>query len=51
MLQAPYEDDKYESYNPKWVEHKLQKFNYKKLEIVEDYMNGTQEFTIYFYKV
>jgi len=50
MLRAPYEDDRYESYNPEWVEHKLQKFNYKKLEIVEDYMNGNPEFTVYFYK-
>ena len=50
MLRAPYEDDRYESYNPKLVEQRLQKFNYKKLEIVEDYMNGNQEFTVYFYK-
>ena len=51
MLLAPYDDDRYESYNPKWVEHRLQGFEHKKLEIVEDYMNNDQEFTVYFYKV
>ena len=43
-------DDRYESYNPKLVEQRLQGFEHKKLEIVEDYMNNDQEFTVYLYK-
>ena len=49
MLRAPYEDDKYEAYNPMWVHHKLQDYNPSKLEIVEDYMKNDPEFTVYFY--
>ena len=51
MLSTPYEDVQYESYNPKWIKFKLEKHEHRKIEIVEDYMNGDQEFTVYFYKV
>ena len=50
MLQAPYEDPKYEAYYPEWIKQKLSKFNHKKIEIVEDYMGNDAEFTVYFYK-
>ena len=51
MLQAPYPDSNYESYNPNWVKFKLEKYDHRKIEIVEDYMRKDQEFTVYFYKV
>jgi len=50
MLQAPYEDPKYEAYDPEWIKHKLSKFNHKKIEIIEDYFRENEEFTVYFYK-
>ena len=50
MLQAPYEDPKYEAYDPKWVKLKLEKYGHKKIEIIEDYMGDDAEFTVYFYK-
>ena len=50
MLLAPYEDPKYEAYDPKWVKLKLEKYGHKKIEIIEDYMGDDAEFTIYFYK-
>ena len=49
MLLAPYEDPKYEAYNPMWIHFKLQEYDHKKIEIVEDYMVNDAEFTIYFY--
>ena len=51
MLQAPYEDDRYESYDPEWINRKLSKFDHRKIEIVEDYIPKDAEFTVYFYKV
>jgi len=51
MLASPYEDSQYEAYNPMWVHYKLQEFDHKKIEIVENYMDKDQEFTVYFYKV
>jgi len=51
MLRTPYQDDRYEAYNPMWIHYKLQKFEHKKLEIIEDYINKDPEFTVYFYKV
>ena len=49
MLQAPYGDDRYEAYDPKWIKFQLRKFDHSKIEIVEDYMENEQEFTVYFY--
>jgi len=49
MLQAPYEDPKYEAYYPEWIKHKLSRFDHKKIEIIEDYMGDDAEFTVYFY--
>ena len=51
MLQAPYEDSQYEAYNPMWIHYRLQDYDHKKIEIVENYMDKDQEFTVYFYKV
>ena len=49
MLQDPYEDPKYEAYDPERVKFKLRKYDHSKIEIIEDYMDKDQEFTIYFY--
>jgi len=49
MLQAPYGDDRYEAYDPKWIKFQLRKFDHSKIEIVENYMENEQEFTVYFY--
>ena len=51
MLVEPYEDSQYEAYNPNWVHSKLRQYDHKKIEIVENYMDKDQEFTVYFYKV
>ena len=51
MLQAPYEDSQYEAYNPMWIHYRLQEHNHKRIEIVQNYMDKDQEFTVYFYKV
>jgi SAM-dependent methyltransferase len=50
MLLSPYEDDKYEAYNPMWIHYKLQEYDHKKIEIIERYMEDDAEFTVYFYK-
>ena len=50
MLQAPYEDPKYEAYYPMWIHYKLQEYDHKKIEIIERYMKEDEEFTVYFYK-
>ena len=49
MLQAPYEDPKYEAYDPERIKFKLRKYNHSKIEIIEDYMRNDAEFTVYFY--
>ena len=49
MLLAPYEDPKYEAYNPMWIHYKLQEYNHKKIEIIENYFRDDAEFTVYFY--
>jgi len=49
MLRKPYEDDKYEAYEPNDVSSKLQQHEHKRIKIVEDYMEKNAEFTIYFY--
>ena len=49
MLQSPYEDPKYEAYEPELIKQKLSKFDHSKIEIVEDYMGDDAEFTVYFY--
>ena len=49
MLQAPYEDPKYEAYNPMWIHYKLQEYDHKKIEIIENYFRDDAEFTVYFY--
>ena len=51
MLAAPYEDSHYEAYESEEIKSWLKRFDHRKIEIVEDYMNGDQEFTVYFYKV
>ena len=51
MLAAPYEDSQYEAYKSEEIKRWLKRFDHRKIEIVEDYMNGDQEFTVYFYKV
>ena len=50
MLREPYEDSQYEAYNPMWVHYKLQEFDHKRIDIIEDYMSQDQEFTVYLYK-
>ena len=49
MLQKPYEDPKYEAYDPDWIKRKLSKFDHSKIEIIEEYMKNDAEFTVYFY--
>ena len=49
MLLAPYEDPKYEAYNPMWIHYKLQEYDHKKIEIIENYFRDDAEFTVYFY--
>ena len=49
MLQKPYEDPKYEAYDPDWIKRKLSKFDHRKIEIIENYFRDDAEFTIYFY--
>ncbi len=49
MLRKPYEDEKYEAYNPMLVHYRLQDYSPRKLEVVERYMDNNSEFTIYFY--
>ena len=49
MLLAPYEDDKYEAYDPERIKFKLRKYDHSKIEIIEDYMKNDAEFTVYFY--
>ena len=50
MLQAPYPDSQYEAYYPDRIKEKLNRFDHKKIEIVEDYIGDDAEFTVYFYK-
>ena len=49
MLLAPYEDPKYEAYDPEWIKRKLSKFDHRKIEIIENYFRDDAEFTVYFY--
>ena len=49
MFVAPYHNPNYEAYDPEQIKFKLQKYNHSKIEIIEDYMNNNQEFTVYFY--
>ena len=51
MLRAPYEDDKYEAYDPEKIKRRLNIFDHSKIEIIEDYMENNAEFTVYFYKI
>jgi SAM-dependent methyltransferase len=50
MLQKPYPDSQYEAYYPERIKEKLSRFDHSKIEIIEDYMPGDAEFTVYFYK-
>ena len=34
-----------------WIHYRIQDYDHKKIEIVENYMDKDQEFTVYFYKV
>ena len=49
MLQAPYEDPKYEAYYPEQIKQELSLIDHSKIEIIEDYMGDDAEFTVYFY--
>ena len=49
MLQAPYEDPKYEAYYPERIKQRLNLIDHSKIEIIEDYMGDDAEFTVYFY--
>ena len=49
MLRAPYEDPEYEAYDPEEIKEKLSRFDHRKIEIIEDYMEDDAEFTVYFY--
>jgi SAM-dependent methyltransferase len=51
MLADPYEDSQYEAYKSEEIKTWLKRFDHRKIKIAEDYMNGDQEFTVYFYKV
>jgi|TARA_B100000929_G_scaffold102206_1_gene80789 2-polyprenyl-3-methyl-5-hydroxy-6-metoxy-1,4-benzoquinol methylase len=51
MLLAPYQDDRYESYNPNSISHKLQEHDHKEIKIVKSFLDKNAEFTVYFYKV
>ena len=48
MLQAPYEDSKYEAYYPERIKQELSLIDHSKIEIIEGYMDDA-EFTVYFY--
>ena len=39
MLLAPYQDDRYESYNPNSISHKLQEHDLKEIKIVKSYLD------------
>ena len=49
MLQAPYEDPKYEAYYPERIKRRLSLIDHSKIEIIEGYMGDDAEFTVYFY--
>ena len=49
MLQKPYDDPRYEAYHPEWIKRRLEKFDHKKIEIIEGYIGDDEEFTVYFY--
>ena len=49
MLQAPYNDPKYEAYYPERIKQRLSLIDHSKIEIIEDYMRDDAEFTVYFY--
>ena len=51
MLRSPYEDSKYEAYDPEKIKRRLNIFDHSKIEIIEDYMENNAEFTVYFYKI
>ena len=50
MLTHPYENKSYECYIPEEVETKLKEYDHRKIEIVDGYFSGEEEFTVYFYK-
>jgi hypothetical protein len=49
MFVAPYEDPNYVAYDPEQVKFELRKYDHRKIEIIEGYMDDA-EFTVYFYK-
>ena len=49
MLQAPYEDPKYEAYYPERIKQELSLIDHSKIKIIEGYMGDDAEFTVYFY--
>jgi SAM-dependent methyltransferase len=49
MLAAPYKDDNYASYVPEEIKKWLEKFDHRKINIMENYMDDNAEFTVYFY--
>ena len=40
MLCAPYPDDNYEAYKSEEIKRWLKSFDHRKIEIIENYMNG-----------
>ena len=49
MLNAPYDNDKYEAYYPEQIKQRLSLIDHSKIKIIEDYMGNDAEFTVYFY--
>ena len=49
MLTHPYQSKSYECYIPEEVETKLKEYDHRKIEIVDGYFSGEEEFTVYFY--
>ena len=50
MLKHPYTDENYTAYKAEEIEKWLKQFDHRKIEIVDGYMPGDEEFTVYFYK-
>ena len=49
MLIDPYNDDNYIAYVPEEIKKWLEKFDHRKIRLIEDYMENAEEFTVYFY--
>ena len=49
MLKYPYKHKQYESYEPGDIMKRLNLYEHERIEVIEDYMEGDPEFTVYFY--